>query len=150
MEECAIESPFKEQLVEYVQVCCTLAEKLSQVSGKVSKLSLNGYKLAEEEVVKRYTDVPDEKYKLMNVLKELVGLKVDVNSNLIEDKKEPALMENSIKEIIDKKENNLSMDMINTVYTNERYIRPFVDLVLENSLDKSNIKVFLKRCNNFF
>jgi hypothetical protein len=141
MEECAIESPFKEQLVEYIQVCCTLAEKLSQVSGKVSKLSLNGYKLAEEEVVKRYSDVPDEKHKLMNVLKELVGLKVDANSNLIEDKKD-SVLENSVKEIIEKKENNLSMDMINTVYTNERYIRPFIDLVLENSLDKSNIKVF--------
>jgi len=143
MEDNAIEPEFKEELVEYVQVCSALAEKLSQINGKVSKPALNGYKLADDALVKKYTDVPGDHHKLMNVLKELVGLKVDANFNDIEDKKEPVQLESAVKEILDKKENNLSTDLINTVVTNERFIRPLIDLVLENSTDKSQIKVFL-------
>ena len=141
-EDCAIESPFKEAFVEYVSVCSALAEKVTQISDKVSPLQMNGYKLADEALVKKYTDVPEDNYRLMKVFKELIDLKVDPNLNSIEDhKKEPIVLENVIKEIIEKKENNLSTDLISSIVTNERFIRPFIDILLENSNDKTQIKV---------
>jgi len=149
MEDSAIDPEVKEELVEYIQVCCALAEKLSQTNGKVSKLALNGYKLADEEVVKKHTDVPGDNEKLMNLLKELIALKVDDNQNVIDDKREPMRIEEAVKEIIDKKENNLSSDLLNTIVTSERFIRPLIDLILENSTDKSQIKVLeVNPCKN--
>ena len=141
-EDSAIESPFKESFFEYVSVCSALAEKVSQISDKLSPLVLNGYKLADDATVKKYADVPEDNYRLMKVLKELIDLKVDPNLNSIEDqKKEPIVLEDALKEIVEKKENNLSFDLISSVVTNERFIRPFIDIVLENSSDKSQIKV---------
>ncbi|XP_054169344.1 fatty acid synthase-like [Oppia nitens] len=141
-EDMAIESPFKDNLIEYISVCCALAEKVSQITPKVSKPVLNGYKSANEALVKKYTEIPEDNWRLMKLLKELVDLKMDSNQNVIdENKKESVDLEVAIKEIIEKTENNLTTDLINTVNTSERFIRPFVDLVLENSTDKTQMKV---------
>ncbi|CAG2105802.1 unnamed protein product [Medioppia subpectinata] len=140
-EDMAIESPFKDNLMEYISVCCSLAEKVSQITPNISKPVLNGYKLADESLVKKYTEVPADDWKVMKVLKELIDLKVDSNLNIIDEQKKDPNLDNAVKEILQKKENNISTDLIDSVASNERFIRPFVDLVLENSSDRTQIKV---------
>jgi hypothetical protein len=45
-----------------------------------------------------------------------------------------------LKSIFEKPENDISLDFINSMINKERFIRPSLDLVLENTFEK-NLKV---------
>ena len=150
-EDNAIEAHDKKSLVEYIQVCCTLGQRLSEMSPKVSKLKLNGYKTADDNTIDKYLKERKEEatnHVLLRVINELSALKIDDNSNIIvseadsEKGTEAELidMDTCLKKMFAKPENDISMDYINAMVGGERLLRPSLDLLLENSLDK-NFKV---------
>ena len=143
-EDNAIELNDKNNLIEYIQVCCALGQKLVEMSPKVNKLKLNGYKVADEAVVAKYVNKKEENsnHILMKVINELASLKIDDNNNIItgKDDKEVIQLETALKNIFDKPENDISLDAINSMFNNERFIRPSLDIVLENIFEK-NLKV---------
>ena len=134
----AIDQRFKNELVEYISVCNTLMSKFLKATDKdMGSLQLNGYKLADEELVKQYLErpIPNEKHVLMNLLKELIALKYDENGNIIDGKIDN--LDEQIREITSKKEFDLSNDLIVTAACNERLLRSTLDIITENGRDKS-------------
>jgi hypothetical protein len=117
---------------------------LAKYIGKINKPVLNGYKCADESTVKKYLELPKDNHQLLNLLKNLISFKLDENSNVINEDKEAIDLDFAIKEEIIKKENNVNYDLLKTMFTNERFIRPLLDIILENSLDRKSIKVFLE------
>ncbi len=143
-EENAIEISDKNSLVEYIHVCCALGQRLTKLCSKFNKLEINGYKFADEAVVEKYLNKKEENNNqiLLKVINELASLKIDDNSNIItgKDDKEVIQLETSLKSIFEKPENDISLDFINSMINKERFIRPSLDLVLENTFEK-NLKV---------
>jgi hypothetical protein len=154
-EDNVIESADKKSLVEYIQVCCALGQRLTEMSPKVNKLKMNGYKFADEEVVQKYVNRKENSQEatnhvLLRVINELSALKIDDNSNIIvgkDDKQQVVEFDVALKQIFGKPENNITLDYINSMAANERLIRPSLDLVLENSFEK-NLKVLEISPNN--
>jgi len=147
-EEKAIELNDKNKLIEYIQVCCTLGQRLVEMSPKVNKLQMNGFKIADEEVVAKYVNKKDENTNqiLLKIFNELESLKIDDNSNIVvgKDDKEVIQLETALKNIFDKPENDISLDYINSMFNSERFIRPSLDLVMENNYEK-NLKVCVQK-----
>ena len=153
-EESAIESADKKSLVDYIQVCCALGQRLRDMSPKVNELKLNGFKKADEGTVQRYLKALNSKERkeestnhvLLRVINELSTLKIDDNSNIIVSKdeniKEVVDFDVALKQIFSKPENDITLDYINLMAGAERLLRPSLDLVLENTNEK-NLRVCL-------
>ena len=145
-EDNAIETADKKSLVEYIEVCCALGQRLTEMSPKVNKLKLNGYKMADEDTIQKYLTQRKEESTnqvLLKVINELSALKIDDNSNIIVAKgedKQVLEFDVALKQIFDKPENDITLDYINSMAVCERFLRPSLDLVLENSIDK-NLRV---------
>ncbi len=143
-EENAIEISDKNSLVEYIEVCCSLGQRLTEMCPKVNKLKMNGFKFADETIIEKYVNKKEENSNqiLLKVINELALLKIDDNSNIIigKDDKEVVELETALKSIFEKPENDISLDFINSMINKERFIRPSLDLVLENTFEK-NLKV---------
>jgi hypothetical protein len=111
---------------------------------KVNKLKMNGFKFADETTIEKYVNKKEENSNqiLLKVINELASLKIDDNSNIItgKDDKEVIQLETAVKNIFEKPENDISLDFINSMINKERFIRPSLDLVLENTFEK-NLKV---------
>ncbi|CAG2105236.1 unnamed protein product [Medioppia subpectinata] len=154
-EDNAVETADKKSLVEYIQVCCALGQRMAEMSPKVNKLKMNGYKYADEEVVQKYVDRKENSQEagnhvLLRVINELSALKIDDNSNIIvgkDDKQQVIELAVALKQIFGRPENDITLDYINSMAGNERLIRPSLDLVLENCIDKS-LKVLEISPNN--
>jgi hypothetical protein len=105
---------------------------------------MNGFKFADETIIEKYVNKKEENSNqiLLKVINELASLKIDDNSNIItgKDDKEVIQLETSLKSIFEKPENDISLDFINSMINKERFIRPSLDLVLENTFEK-NLKV---------
>ena len=150
-EDNAIESTDKKSLVEYIQVCCALGQRLTEMSPKVNKLKMNGYKMADEDTIQKYLNERKEEstnHVLLKVINELSALKIDDNSNIIVSKgeniQEVIEFDVALKQIFNKPENDITLDYINSMAGCERLIRPSLDLVLENSIEK-NLRVCLTK-----
>ncbi len=158
-EENAIEVSDKKSLVEYIQVCCALAQRFTQMYPKVNKLKMNGFKFADETIIEKYVNKKEENSNqiLLKVINELASLKIDDNSNIItgKDDKQVIQLETAVKNIFEKPENDISLDFINSMVNKERFIRPSLDLVLENTFEKNfkvsfdtNYSIFLRSHSN--
>jgi hypothetical protein len=112
-------------------------------------LRLNGFKKADEETVQRYLKALQSKERkeestnhvLLRVINELSTLKIDDNSNIIVSKdeniKEVVDFDVALKQMFSKPENDITLDYINLMAGAERLLRPSLDLVLENTYEKT-------------
>lgn len=153
-EDNTIEATDKKSLVEYIQVCCALGQRLTEMSPKVNKLEMNGYKMADADTINKYVNERKEEstnHVLFKVINELSALKIDDNSNIIvskgDGKEEVIDFEVALRQIFDKPENDLTLDYINSMTGSERFLRPSLDLILENSTEK-NLRVCYNRLND--
>ena len=124
-EECALSQTDKHNIDEYVNVCATLAAKILTSAGKADKANavLNGSKGATADVVSKYLELPSEDQVLLSALKELTESAKITASNLQEN----------VSRVLQKYSADFSKDVLNNTYTRERFLRPLIDLVCENS-----------------
>ena len=130
-EECALSQTDKDNLDEYVNVCATIAAKVLNAAGKADKANtvLNGSKGVTADLVSKYLEVPSDDQVLLSALKELSESSLNQNSNLQEN----------IARIVQKYSPDFSKDVLNNTYIRERFLRPLVDLVCENSRKKLSV-----------
>jgi fatty acid synthase len=122
-EDNALEENDSKNLNQYIQVCSSLARKVLEASGKSSSQVqeiLNGFKEADDSVLKDYLVAPLEEHALLKALKELITA----------DKK-VSLKEN-VQKVLNKYGKELSKDLVSNVFTKQSFIRPALDIVIEN------------------
>jgi len=131
-EEVAFSNQDKRDVEEYITVCATLASKILATAGKKDKAQeiLGGLKPLSDEQLAKYTELPSEDEVLLTALKELS--ESSISSNLQEN----------VAQIVQKFAPEFSRDIINNTYTRERFLRPLVDLVCENSKKSLSVLEF--------
>jgi len=123
---------FSQQLVEqYQAVCARALLALLKRAGKSAGRTLEGLAAqASEATYQKYLEAPTEEMRLLGVLKQLA-----------EDEKIGAgQLEAALKQRL-ASESVLERDLLANVYTREHFLRPYVDLVLENLASSSKLKV---------
>ncbi|KAI1291794.1 Fatty acid synthase [Halotydeus destructor] len=121
------ESDFRE-LREYLQVCATVAAQAARLAGKSSKAGeiLGNFPQASEDLIQRYLIKPSFHCALLMALIEL--RKADAET-----------FDKNCETIAAKHLKDLSSDALNNVFLRERFIRPSLDVVCENSGDQMKI-----------
>ena len=145
-EDNAIESYYKNELHNYINLCSHLCLKIlknaTEIDPKMNGLMNNFINLNpinDDEIEKQTTKIDDEQT-LLKILNHLHKGQVDANKNLV-DQKEIESVIKQLKKDVDKPEFDLSKDTINLVGRNERLIRPFIDVINENSVPIAELKV---------
>lgn len=119
----------------YREISCTHSKVCSSVADKIrAKLGLTGHKGgADEALIDRYlNDMKDDQI-LLKILNQLHNGCSDENQNVDTNK--------FLNQILDKPEYDLSLDLINQVSKNERFLRSLVDIVTESLVPRKEIKV---------
>ena len=134
-EDKALEDFEKRNLNEYIEVCTSLTRKVLEASGKGSQIQdiLNGYKEAADNVLKQYLTAPQEEHTLLRVLKDLIT----------GDKK--ASLKDNVKRVLSQYGNQLSKDVVANVCSKQSFLRPALDVVIENM---SSLKLNILEVNS--
>ncbi|KAI1292133.1 Fatty acid synthase [Halotydeus destructor] len=121
-ETAALSKTDANELNEYLQVCATVAAQAARSAGKASKASdiIGNLKEATEDLVQKYLEVPSEERALLTALKELR----DADSKSFDA---------NVQKISAKHLKDLSSDALNNTFLRERFLRPSLDIVCENS-----------------
>ena len=124
-EELALSQSDVAELEEYTRVCATLAASVLRKGGKNDQAAkvLGSNKEASADLLAQYTELPAEEHVLLTALSELV------NSVQIT----PANLQENLTRITQKYAKEFSKDILNNTVTRERFLRPLLDLVCENS-----------------
>ena len=131
VEEVALSAADKRQLSEYLTVCASLAAKALREGGKSQKAQelLSGGKEASPELLHKYLELPAEDQVLLTALKELTETNKLTAKNL----------QDNVSRVAAKYAKDLAKDLLNSTFTRERFLRPLIDLVCENSGRRLNV-----------
>ena len=122
VNEKVLEQQDQVELEQYVSACSSLAKKVLEVS-KYNKNQIDnlftGYKDASDEVLKQYLTASSDEHVLLKVFKELLTTKTtDLKQN--------------VQNVLNKYGPELSKDLLATSYAKQRFVRPSIDIVVEN------------------
>lgn len=122
VNEKVLEQQDQVELEQYISACSSLAKKVLEVSkynkNQIDNL-LSGYKEASDEVLKQYLTASSDEYVLLKVFKELLTTKTtDLKQN--------------VQNVLNKYGPELSKDLLATSYAKQKFIRPSIDIVVEN------------------
>ncbi|KAI1292128.1 Fatty acid synthase [Halotydeus destructor] len=111
-----------DDLNEYVQVCTTVAAQAFRSAGKEKEAReiLGDITEASEDLVQRYLEMPSEERALLTALHELRAA-------------DPMTFDAILEIVSVKHMENLSHDVLNNTFLRERFLRPSLDIVCENS-----------------
>ena len=131
VEEVALSAADKRQRSKYLTVCASLAAKALREGGKTQKAQelLSGVKEASPELLQKYLELPAEDQVLLTALKELTGTNELTATNL----------QDNVSRVAAKYSKDLTKDLLNSTFTRERFLRPLIDLVCENSGRRLNV-----------
>uniref|UniRef100_A0A6G1SJY0 Fatty acid synthase n=1 Tax=Aceria tosichella TaxID=561515 RepID=A0A6G1SJY0_9ACAR len=130
---------FSQQLLDqYQAVCARALLALIKKSGKTSQYlgSPAGQALEKlagqvnDATYQKYFDMPTEDMHLLSQLKALIE----------DEQVGPSQVEQALKERL-VSESVLERDLMANVYTREQFLKPYVDLVLENLVSSSKLKI---------
>ncbi len=94
----------------------------------------------EEEILQQYIRDDKDEHIILKIFNSILNSITDENQN-IQNRSIDRTFNELINEIKNKPEFDITKDIINKVSTNERLIRPLLDIVSENNIPKKEIKV---------
>ncbi|KAI1292132.1 Fatty acid synthase [Halotydeus destructor] len=121
-ETAVLSRPDVDELTDYVQVCTTVAAQVARSAGKASMADeiLGNTKEASEDLVQKMIEMPSEERALLTALLEL-------------READPKSFDSNLPIISVKHLKSLNHDVLNNTFLRERFLRPSLDVVCENS-----------------
>jgi fatty acid synthase len=108
---------------------------------KISDTNNNvGQDFVEKEILQQYIKDDKDEHIILKIFNSILNSITDENQN-IENRSIDKTFNELINEIKNTPEFDITKDIINKVSTNERFIRPLIDIVSENNIPKKEIKV---------
>lgn len=113
------------KLEEYVKATATLMGQLLEKSNQKKATIMNGCSEMTDTVLHKYVTSDESDMVIMRVL-----------TKVLEQVKNGRSVIEALKETLDAHKSELELDILNTALWNEKYLRPLLDIVVENTPSK--------------